>query len=286
MTDYSDLTVAFVQRHPDAAAAVLESQAPEAAAALLGALPGRLAAPVLTHMLAFYGARCLQCLDDDTASVLLAAMPVSGAAALLRRLGHQRRNALLESLPAKAAYALRLVSAYPAATVGAWMNTQAPVLPEDLTVGDAWDSLRRQGAELDRTLFVVDRRHRLRGQVRTAALLGAESTLTLGRLAQPAPDPLSARDTLVAVGDKRAWETGDPLPVITREQALAGALHLADLRRGLAALSASRSHPRSGTASGALGLVELCWQLMGRALDASFKAAAPDPGDDREHRYR
>lgn len=273
MAEPAELTLSFLRRHPEAAAEALETLETDTAAAFLGEVPPSLAAPVMAAMLPFHAARCLALTDEDFATGLLAAMPATAAAAVLRRLPAAPADRLLERLPARPAFGLRLLLRYPVTTVGAWMEPDAALLPTGVTVGDAWDRLRREAAALDRFLYVVDREQRLVGRLASAELLRADNDMPVDRLATAAPATLAARSDLTTVIGQAAWRECDPLPVLSRDRRVLGVARYAVLRQG-----AEAAHDgRTGSAFGdtLMELMEAYWTGLSRLVEGPFSLLPP-----------
>lgn len=277
--DPSELTLSFLRRHPKSAAEVLETLDADTAAAFLRGVPPRLAAPVLAAMLPFYSARCLELTGEDFIAGLLPTMPAVAAAAALRRLPLSLTERLLERIPAKSAFRLRLLLRYPATTVGAWMEPGVPVLPAGITACDAWERLREEAEALDRFLYVVDREQRLLGRVAAAELLRADNEMLIDRLKVAAPHTLSARSDLVAVIEQDAWRECDPLPVLARDGRFLGVAHYAVLRH--AETGSLRARHESAFGETLMELMEAYWTGLARLVEGPF-SLLPRSGSGKE----
>lgn len=281
MADPAELTLSFLRRHPESAAEVLETLDTETAAAFLREVPPRLAAPVLAAMLPFYAGRCLELAGEDFAAGLLPAMPATAAAAVLRRLSPALTEKLLERVPARTAFRLRLPLRYPATAVGAWMEPGVPALPAGITVCDAWERLREEAETLDRFLYVVDREQRLQGRVAGVELLRADNDMRIDRLTVTVSDTLSARDDLATVLERAAWRDCDPLPVLSRDRQFLGVAHYAVLRHAEATAFAGRHASPFGDTL--MELMETYWTGLSRLIEAPFSlspSSRPDSGKE------
>lgn len=279
MADQPELTLSFLRRHPESAAEILETLDTDTAAAFLQRVPPRLAAPVMAAMLPFYAARCLALAGEDFTAGLIPAMPAVAAAAVLRRLPLTLTERLLERIPARPAFRLRLLLRYPATTVGAWMEPGVPALPAGITVRDAWKRLREEAEALDRFLYVVDREQRLQGRLAAAELLRADHDMPIERLTVTVPHTLSARGDLAAVAEHAAWRECDPLPVLSRDGRFLGVAHYAVLRHiETAALDA-----RQGSVFGdtLMELMEAYWTGLSRVIEGPFSLLSR-PGSGKE----
>lgn len=275
------LSLAFVEAHPEAAARVLEHLAPEAAAPLLAAGPVRLIAPLVRELAPFHAARCLEVMSADDAAGLLGALGPQSAAAVLRYLPATRRPPVLEALPMARAALLRTLIGYPEQTVGAWMDPDAPALRPDRTAEQALAQLRRvRDPDRGERVYVVDLAGRLTGTVSVGRLLRAHDAATLASLVQGPPALLSARAGLRSVSRLTAWDKAPALPVAEWGGRFAGALHRADLARGLARREAGAVPIAVGEALGALA------RTYGLALTALVEAGLGAAIEAGSHGHR
>jgi len=98
MPSASPLSVAFIERHPSAAARILENLAIDDAAALISVLPGYASASALGRMTPFAAAQCMAQLDTDQVTHLLRTMMFLDAASILRVMSVENRDAVMEAL--------------------------------------------------------------------------------------------------------------------------------------------------------------------------------------------
>lgn len=276
----SQLTLGFLARHPDVAAAVLEEQPAEAAGEFLAAIPARLGGPVLARMLPFHASRCLLEVDLDAAAGMVREMPEAAAATSLRQFPVTRRDALLERLPRRLAVAIRLLLGFPVTTAGAWMDPRPLLLSSGGIASAARESLARNESEIDRVAFIVNRDQRLEGRVRISQLLRAPDATPLAAITEAVPVTIAARDDLLELRAHDAWEESDPVPVLSRDGTVIGAMRHADVRRGLSALREEGSEIHGGLMS----IVDGSWLGMAGLLEGLLRLLpaprTPEPPED------
>lgn len=224
MPSARDLTLAYLESHPDDAARVLERLSTEDTIALLATLPVYLGAPLIRQMLAPHAARCLDALPLDATAGIVAALGAQSGAAVLRYLSPARRGDVLERLPTSSVVALRLVLGYPEDTVGAWMDPQASAFAPDTPIKTVIERLR----DIETTVnyvYVVTPDHRLQGIVSLSAVLRAGPKLTLAQLMQPANYSLPARASITAVQRHDGWRHAHALPVVEQHDRFVGVLN-------------------------------------------------------------
>lgn len=223
MADARELTLAFVENHPEDAARVLERLPLDNTAAFLESLPIRLGALVIRQMLAPHAARCIETLPLEVAAGIVSSLGIQSGAAVLRYLAPVRRERIIEQLHTAGTMGLRLVLGYPEDTVGAKMDPQAPAFVPDTLVSVAMDRLREGDAQIA-YVYVINPDHRLQGIVSLDVLLRAGSKLALSQIMQPATFSLPAHASVAAVQRHPGWNRFHRLPVVEHNDRFVGAL--------------------------------------------------------------
>jgi Mg/Co/Ni transporter MgtE len=270
-TDHG-LSLAYLDRHPGAAAAVLERVAAADAASLLAAATPAVAARALGTMAPLAASACLLALSQDIAARILAAMPPAIAAALLRRAPADRAERLLGAVPDAEVRALRRLLHYRESQVGAMVDPGVPGLPADQHAADALAWLRTHRDRTESALFLVDRAQKLTGVLPLHALLGAQDTARLESIGQPVSVRLAAAASLVSALANPVWRELPVVPVVDE-----GGIYLGALRHGMLEhlADADRTRPSSTTPVQTLiSLGELYWSGTGRLMAAVAAAIA------------
>jgi len=272
------LTAGFIAAHPVTAARTLEAIDPNQAVALLQDLPSRVTAPLLEAMLPAYAGLCLQRLPMAYTRALLQRLPSAAGALALRQVAEPVRGELLAELPRTRRSSLQRLLRYPAETVGAWMNPEAPVLPESANVAAAVRHCRQWSGPLDGAVYLVDDGQRLAGLLHPGELLRADAAQPVRSLARAAPPALSARDTLIAARAQVRGRTDPEVPVTDRSGRFLGVLQRAVLMR--ATRSAAR---RRGTAppTGVAGDLLAAYWLVVKSLVGLGLGGERDAGPRR-----
>jgi len=236
---------------------------------------------VVSAMLPFHAARCLMAVNEEFVIALLPAMTPTSAASALRRMPHAQADALVQRLPPRSAFRLRLILRYPLTTVGAWVEPGVLSLPVDISVARAWQLLRLDGEDIERFIYVVDRQHQLLGYVSSAALLTASDDMIIERLLEVST-PLKARSDLNAALARQDWPESDPLPVVSRDGQFLGIARYAELRF---AESRHLGRPsQSVLAETLMELMEAYWSGLSRVIEAPFPSSKslPPSGSGKE----
>ena len=266
-TAIRNLALVHLERHPEAAARVLERGAPGEAAALL-----REAAPfVSARLLGLVGPRfaadCFAALPPEAQTAVLSELTPPAGAALLRYQAREAREELLRALPAGAAARLRDALAFPPGSVGASGVSRAATLFGDLSVERAIELLGGHRDSVPDRIVVLDRARRVLGVLRTPTLCWAPRTASVGSLGLETVLVIPAGSPLASLRGDDRWE-GGPAPVVDASGAFLGVLDTVSLRR---------THPQGSTGAvtqTVAALSELCWVglgvlLAGRSGDGS-----------------
>ena len=230
MSAREELVAAYLRLHPENAARLLESLSFDEVNAVLNAVDLATAAPVVSHMLPTYAARCVERQPPADGALLLERLGSQESVAVLRHLPNEHREAVLNALGPQWLMAFKLLLSYPTNTVGAWVEPRVLTLPDDCTAGEARDRIARSDQIAQARIYVLDRSRRLRGAVRGLALLQTGNRKKLATILEPA-DALWARDPLATAQEHSVWERHTEAPVVNRDEEFIGVISYADLRK-------------------------------------------------------
>ena len=233
MDEAPRLALAFLEDRPESAARALEALDPADAAALLGALPVRVAAPAVAQMTSWAAARCIALVAPDRASAILAELQTRDATAILRQLGPAGREALLDTLPVSVARHFRRTLTAPRARVGAWVDHDVPVIDAAQTVGDALDLLAARRRTDDSMIFLVSDSRSYAGVVAVGSLLHAARPVKLATIADRQLRPVFASAALGTALVRPGWNSYLLLPVTYPQGEFLGAVNRAALEKGV-----------------------------------------------------
>lgn len=232
MNDLDLLSIAFLERRPQAAATILQGFPPEQSVEFLQDVPSDTLIPVIEGMASWPAARTLSLMPVRLTADILRGLPETDAETLLRLMSAGTRDAVIGSMPATIARGFSHKLAFPINTVGAWMDTGVPRFTLDNSVEHCLDRVRRQQSHLGGIAIVVDKRRHLAGVVEVEKLLTSKGSEKLVNLLHSDILPLSARATLWEVEDHEGWTRFPSLPVIDRNNIPLGALTHSALRAG------------------------------------------------------
>jgi magnesium transporter len=271
MTGHEQLVGAFLSLHAEDAARLLESMPVEQANAVLACVDAATAAPVVSHMLPTYAARCIELQPSADGALLLERLGSQEAAAVLRHVGREPREALLGSLGPQWAVAYKLLLSYPVNTVGAWIEPRVLTLPDDCNAGEARERIARGAQQAQARIYVLDRSRRIRGAIRGLELLQVPGRRNLAAILEPA-DSLWAREPLATALEHGVWERNTEAPVINRDEEFVGVISYADLRRAYKHVTRAGEPSRDRDLAEVTELIAIgagsVWQSLGELVSS------------------
>lgn len=280
MTKPNELSIAYLERHADSAARVLEQLAQQDAAAFVGEAPQEPVAAVLERMQPARAAAVLSECPAKTAASLLGLMATHSRLGVLLAMTDDAKEAVLTAATKRQAAMMRRYLNYDPGTVGAWMDAPNAVFMSDMTARDCLSRIRGLGARLGSIVCVVDDRQQLHGIIDIDTLLDAADTTPLSELMDPNPVRVLPQSAIASVVSLPAWDSTLSVPVTDRTEKLVGILHFRSVREGL---SAERHNERPSQTN--LVLVHVA-QAMAVSLMGLFQVATTEPRISRLSKKR
>lgn len=278
MTDLAlDLLRRFLRAHPAEAARALEAVSAEERADILADEPPDSAVQVLRSLSPAAAAEALQGMEIRSAVALLTRMSSGPAAQRVMRLSWATQEALLSAVPAPWNRNLERALFTPPHSAGAIMTRHAPALPEDLTVGEAIEQLRRRPGQLSFEVFVVDRVGRLSGRTDLAEIHKSPAVRPLTGFMQPKPAALALRTPIRSLLHDPLWQRYDTLPIVDPSGLLLGAL----AHRALRAMAEKKEQAHDLLASPLVDVSDLIWSGYAAAVDVAV-AVLQRPEDNED----
>ncbi|MBV8072605.1 MAG: magnesium transporter [Acidobacteriaceae bacterium] len=185
--------------HPADLADIVEHLGHEDRAALFQTMDSETAAELLTEVDPELQPRIIEALEPDKAAEILEEMEPSEAADVLNELEEERSEEILEEMEPQDAEEVEELLDFRDDTAGGMMDTGYLALPEDATVAQAMEELKKNEDVLEdlHNVFLVDAGNHLRFEVPLAKLLFASSETPLKDLAS---------DTLLTVHTSEKWD--------------------------------------------------------------------------------
>jgi magnesium transporter len=170
--------------NPADGAAVLQDLPRELSAEVTEYLDPDTAAGILREMDSHLAATVIMDMEAPEASMVLAAMDPDDRVDILGHIPEPMHQRLLDEMTAQQVSEVRRLERYPPDTAGGIMTTEVTALPEDLTVEQAIDELRRLSEQLEQMfyVYVVDKRGHLVGVLSMRDLILARPETRLAQI--------------------------------------------------------------------------------------------------------
>ena len=219
------------QMHPADLADIVEDLSPEDRGAVFDTIDSEVAADTLSEVEPDIQASILESLEADKAADIVEEMAPDEAADALGELDEQSSQEILEEMEPEPKTDVSELLEFEEDTAGGMMNTEFISLPENATVAQAMDELRRNEELLEtlNTIFLVDEAGRLVAAIPLAKLFIAPGETPLQTLAPEAPirvDEKEDRDRVIETFDKYNLVT---VPVVDDDGKLSGVITADDV---------------------------------------------------------
>lgn len=245
------LSEAFLARHPDDAARVIEAFGERDAARVLGRVTVAAAAEAMARIAPHDAGRLLTELGVERAAAILDHLEIQDAAAILRTLQPSEQSPLLAALGADEAQPISLLLMYPEGTAGAYMDPRVLSIPADITVDQAQQRVRVRHERSLYYLYVVDRDKELLGVVNLRELFVAPKNTAIAAIMRRSVARVSASARRNAIVMHPRWRELHTLPVVDDAGRFIGAIRYRTFRRleTESAREGKRKHPLTVAAS-------------------------------------
>ena len=228
------LTREFLLTYPTEAARVLEKVSAGDVAAFFNELPAVVSAQVVAVMLPDTAAACLSIMMPTAAARLMMELPLSSTGRIYRLLIPERQKELSGYVPDKLQHRIRRHLEYPHTSVGALLDPQIDILPESITVADAMRRIEHFDHAVAAEIYIINGLHQLVGVIDLGQLLIADPHARLRDIMNHKTQEISINAMTETLLSHPAWASSRRLPVIERDNTLAGALDFARLQESIA----------------------------------------------------
>jgi magnesium transporter len=225
------LSEAFLIRHPDDAARVVEAFGERDASRVLTRVTVAAAAEVTARMSPHDAGRLLTEVGVERAAAILDQLEIQDAAAILRTLQPSEQNPLLAALGADEAQPISLLLMYPEGTAGAYMDPRVLAVPADITVDQAQQRVRVRHQRSIYYVYVVDRDKDLVGVVNLRELFVAPKNTAIASIMRRSVARITASARRNAIVMHPRWRELHTLPVVDDAGHFIGAIRYRTLRR-------------------------------------------------------
>ena len=272
----NSLSQEFIKNYPAEAARVLEKVSAEDVAALFIDLPPETVAIVMASMLPKVAATCLETMTPVFAAKLITALPESSAARINHLLGPKMQEEISSHLPDKIKNRLRRYFEYPLTSVGALMDSDINMMPDNVTVAEAIRRIERFGRSASCELYVIDDAHRLVGMIVIGRLLTSSHHAKLKDVMNRKTQPLFAHSAIESLLSHPGWLKQRRLPVIERDKTLVGVLDHIVLQEKMKSIGPMEMRD---PLDNLLSLAGLYWLSVAQMLDSVMGMSGRKQGE-------
>ncbi len=231
MTLVRRLAEHVIEQHPSRAVTALERLGEEETVECLGRGSVESAAAIVRRLSPQYVTAVLRGVDPKRIASMLESLPNDTAARVVRRADEATLGIILNHLQPGAAQRLRAVLRFPEGSAGALMDPEVMALPQELSVHEALQRVRKAPETARYNVYVVDQEQRLAGAVNLRELLIARGQSALSDLMIRDPHRLLASADRATVIAHTGWKEVHALPVVDDGDAYLGAIRYRVLRR-------------------------------------------------------
>lgn len=225
------ISAVFLESHPEEAARILERFGSEEVAGMMERAEPSVASAVLERMSPDMAADTLARMTRERGGTIVAGIALHIAAGILRRMDPTAQGELMGRLPGDTGRSLGLLLHYPEDTAGALMEPRVPVLPSDISAGEALRYVRRSAQHMIYYLYVVDRDHILVGVMTLKDLMTARPKDPIRSVIHSPVVHLSARAGIQEIVNHPGWQQYHKLPVTDDRGVFAGVVGYKTLRK-------------------------------------------------------
>lgn len=243
----------FITHHPADAARILERLKIEETALFLKEIPGDLAVGIFNQLERYTAVKCLEMLDAEQAKVIVERLPLQVVSVFLRRIKKELREAILSLASQEISIPLRRMLSYPADSAGALGDPLVLTLPDDITVKEALQRVKKRLEGALYYLYIVNRNQALSGVINMRELMLARPGDQLSSVMHTKVACLSAELNFQAILNHPGWQEYHALPVVEESGILLGAIRYETLRRIERESRKNRLPRQAIAASNALG---------------------------------
>ncbi len=231
MNPFSRLSAAALRSQPATAAQVLENFSADSVARFLAAASPSTAGQVMGHCTPGFAANCLAALEPATAGRIFSQLVHDHQIIVLRQLEHDKREALLHTLPPELVVTIRHLLPYPDGTVGAVMEAPLASVPEELSVRNALKRVKRIQRGMKFYLYTTNPGGQLTGVLTLHELINALPSSTISQVVHRHVASLSPLQPIRSVQASPYWQDYHALPVTDENDILLGVIRQKNLRR-------------------------------------------------------
>ncbi len=212
---------------------MLEQLAVEDSVAFIEKIPPELGSRLLNMMAPQYTGQCFVILNSELSATLMEGMKATSTLSMLRIIPSATFDSFLKLLSDDKKTLLKKRLTFPSNTVGAWLDSDNPAVPETFLVGDIRRSYRSSKDVPEYAPCVIKADGNIAGLLSLASLATAKDGTKVSKIMVTDFKSILVRDTLQSAASLTDWNRFDALPVTNRAGKYVGMLTHKNLHNGL-----------------------------------------------------
>ena len=221
----------FIKSHSPEAARLIEQLSTEHSLALIDKIPIELAVLLFEQMEQYSVIKCIESMEVDRAVKIIEKLPVQLSATLFRRMNTDSRGTILAKVTPQLSLSLNQILKYSENSVGALMNPLVPTLPNDISVKDARERIKKHKRQLFHYVFITQRDNTFAGIVKLEDLFIAGSKEPLESIMKSDVPHLLVDTDVHKIVNHPGWVEYTALPVLERLGNFLGAFNQGEVRK-------------------------------------------------------
>ncbi len=270
------LSRGFLTAYPVDAARVLEKLADNHVAALFNELSISISTPVISAMLPEKASACFVKMLPSTVAKIMTELPIPSAARIYRLLEAEKQKELSVLLSVKTRHLIDRYLAYPLTSVGALLDPDVDLLPENITVADALRRVENAKHPVMCEIYIINETLQLVGVVDLGKLLISKHHDRLRNIMSRKTHPILAHVNSATLLNHPGWIQRRRLPIVERDNTIVGVLDHKRLQEFLGETGVATA---PDPIDNLLSLASLYWLSLAQLLDALLGNARTDRGD-------
>ncbi len=221
----------FVMHHSGDAARIIEQIKTEHSLALIEKIPVEIAVMLFKEMQQFAVVRHIERMEVEHAIKIIEKLPVQLNASILRKVNSDVREIILTKLPPEISLLLNQMLSFSANSVGTLMNPMVPTLPDDISIKDTLDLIRKNKQQLFHYIYIIRHNNIFAGLVKLEDLIVTDSKEQLVSIMKTDVPHLIVDIDFHKIINHPAWIEYTALPVLDRSGVFVGALSHGVIRK-------------------------------------------------------
>jgi magnesium transporter len=214
----------FIAHHSEDAARIIEQLKIEHSLALIEKIPVEIAVTLFKEMGQFAVVRHIERMEVEHAIKIIEKFSVQLNASILRKVNSDVREIILAKLSPEISLPLNQMLSLSVNSVGTLMNPLVPTLPDDISIKDALDLIRKNKQQLFHYIYIIRHDNIFAGLVKLEDLIVTDSKEQLVSIMKTDVPHLIVDIDFHKIINHPGWIDYNALPVLDRSGVFVGTL--------------------------------------------------------------